>query len=500
MKLPKNLNMKISHFFSTSMMILVVFILSSCSRNPVTGKKELMLMSEAQEINMGKSYDPEVTASYGIYQDEKLQAFITSKGKEMAAISHRPQLPYEFKIVDSPVVNAFAVPGGYVYFTRGIMAHFNNEAEFAGVLGHEIGHITARHSAKQYSNQMLGQVLFIGGLIVSEDFRNFADIASQGMGLLFLKFGRDNESESDMLGVDYSSQVGYDAKEMADFFNTLKRMRDDSGQSIPTFLSTHPDPADRYNKVKQMAEAKQAENPSKQYQVNRDAYLKMIDGIVYGEDPRQGYVENGVFYHPELKFQFPIPQAWRVNNLPIQVQMSPQDGKAMMTMDLAAGTDLNAAANEVIQKNELTVIEKSNVNVNGFSAIAMISEQKATSANGAESPTLRILTYLISFDGRIYKFHGLSNKVDFNRYFSDFQRTMKNFNRLTDPVKINKKPTVINIKTAKKTGTLKSVLESYNMTAASLEELSLLNGMELTEQVKAGTLIKVFGELNTGTR
>jgi len=457
-------------------------------------------MSEGQEINMGKSYDPQVTASYGIYQDEKLQAFITRKGKEMAAISHRPHLPYEFKVVDSPVVNAFAVPGGFVYFTRGIMAHFNNEAEFAGVLGHEIGHITARHSAKQYSNQMLGQVLFIGGLVVSEDFRNFADLASQGMGVLFLKFGRDNESESDKLGVDYSSQIGYDATEMADFFNTLKRMRDDSGQSIPTFLSTHPDPADRYNKVKQMASAKQAENPNKQYKVNRDSYLRMIDGIVYGDDPRQGFVENSVFYHPELKFQFPVPQGWRLNNLPIQVQMSPEDGKAMMTMDLAAGTDLNAAANEVIQNNELTVIEKSNTNVNGMNAIAMISEQIGDSSNGAQSPTLRLLTYLISYEGKIYKFHGLSNKTDFNRYFSDFQRTMKNFKKLTDISKINKKPTVISIKPVKKTGTLQSVLTSYNMKASSYNELSLLNGMNLSDQVKAGTLIKVFGELDSAAK
>ena len=496
--------MKLSFKFSTLALTLFVFLLSSCSRNPVTGKKEFMLMSESQEINMGKSYDPQVTASYGLYQDEKLQAFITKKGKEMAAISHRPDLPYEFKVVDSPVVNAFAVPGGFVYFTRGIMAHFNNEAEFAGVLGHEIGHITARHSAKQYSNQMIGQVLFIGGLIVSEDFRNFADIASQGMGLLFLKFGRDNESESDMLGVDYSSQIGYDAKEMADFFNTLKRMRDDSGSTVPTFLSTHPDPADRYNKVKQMANDKQSENPNQQYKVNRDSYLKMIDGIVYGEDPRQGFVEDNVFYHPELKFRFPVPQAWRINNLPIQVQMSPEDGKAMMTMDLAAGTDLTTAANKVIQENKLNVIEKSNTRVNGLSAIAMISEQTSTTQNGgqsqAQSPTLRILTYLIKYDGKIYKFHGLSKKEDFNRYFSDFQRTMKNFDVLTDQTKLNKKPTVIRIKPAKKTGTLRSVLASYNMKGDTFEKLSLLNGMQLNDEVKAGTLIKIFGEMDMGSK
>lgn len=174
-------------------------------------------MSEGQELALGKESDPSIIAQYGVYENAQLQAFITEKGKQMAAISHRPNLNYEFKILDSPVVNAFAVPGGYVYFTRGIMGHFNNEAEFAGVLGHEIGHIAAKHSAQQYSKQMLTQVLFIGGMIVSEDFRKFADVAEQGIGLLFLKFSRDNETESDKLGVEYSTKIGYDAHEMAGF-------------------------------------------------------------------------------------------------------------------------------------------------------------------------------------------------------------------------------------------------------------------------------------------
>ncbi|MEE9438605.1 MAG: M48 family metalloprotease [Saprospiraceae bacterium] len=493
----KNISVKIV------LLSFVMIMASSCSRNPVTGKREVMLMSESQEINMGKSYDPQVTAMYGVYDDPKLQAFISEKGKKMATISHRPNLPYQFKVVDSPVVNAFAVPGGYVYFTRGIMAHFNNEAEFAGVLGHEIGHITARHSAKQYSNQMLGQILFIGGLVVSEDFRNFADIASQGMGLLFLKFGRDHESQSDELGVAYSSEIGYDAKEMADFFNTLRRMRAESGQTTPTFLSTHPDPADRNRKVKAMAQKEQESNPNKQYDIKRDSYLKMIDGIVYGEDPRQGYVENNVFYHPGLKFKFPVPQGWKVNNLPSQVQMASKDGKAMMTMDLVNGTDLNAVARDVIQKNKLNLIEKSNVNVNGMSAIAMLSEQVPDQAGGqqqqqAKSPTLRILTYLIKYNGAIYKFHGLSQKATFNQYFSDFQRTMKNFDVVTDQSKIDKKPTVIKIKTVKKTGTLQAALKEYNTATNDLKKLSILNGMELNEQVRAGSLIKTLGEMGAG--
>ena len=156
-------------------------------------------MSEAQEIAMGKEADPHIVAQYGLYKDDALQAFITQKGKEMAAISHRPNLNYEFKIVDSDVLNAFAVPGGYVYFTRGIMAHFNNEAEFAGVLGHEIGHIAARHSVEQQRNQILGQVGLMAGIILSPQLAQLGEAASQSLGLLFLKFGRDAERESDKL-------------------------------------------------------------------------------------------------------------------------------------------------------------------------------------------------------------------------------------------------------------------------------------------------------------
>lgn len=480
--------------------IIAGVLLTSCSRNPVTGKRQVMLMSESQEISMGQGYDPQVVAQYGVYSDPTLQAFIDEKGKAMAAKSHRPNLPYSFKIMDSPVVNAFAVPGGYVYFTRGILAHFNNEAEFAGVLGHEIGHIAARHSARQYSNQMLMQAAFIGGMIASEDFRNFGDVASQGLGLLSLKFGRDNESESDVLGVQYSTDIGYDAVEMADFFQTLSRLSEGSGQSIPTFMSTHPDPGNRYAKVKQMAKQKQAIYSGKQFAVNRDKYLKMIDGLVYGEDPRQGFFENNTFYHPVLKFMFPVPQGWRTANSPAQLQMAPEDGKAMMTMDLAAGTDLNAAANKFITDNQLNLIEKSNTNVNGNEALAIITELVPTAEAGQQqqAATLRILTYLIKFNGSIYKFHGMAAPADFNRHFSIFQTTMKGFNKLTDPEKLNRKPDVVDVVTVKSNGTLQQAFQSYGVAAKDMSSLSILNGMQLSDQLKAGTLIKIIAKMGEG--
>ena len=323
---------------TTVFSLTVYFLFSSCVRNPVTGKRDLMLMSEGQEIAMGKQSDPEIQSFFGIYEDKDLQKFIKEKGQAMAKVSHRPDLPYEFKVVDSPVVNAFAVPGGFIYFTRGIMAHFNNEAEFAGVLGHEIGHVTARHSAKQYSKAMLAQVGMVAGMVISPEFRQFADLANTGVSLLFLKFGRDAESQSDRLGVEYSTQIGYDAQEMAGFFNTLKRLQEQrGGEAVPTFMSTHPHPQDRFNKVTKLAEKWQQKANLTNPEINRESYLRMIDGLIYGEDPKQGFVENNIFYHPVMKFQFPLPRDWSFQNTPAQVQMAQKDGKAMMAFRLGAG-------------------------------------------------------------------------------------------------------------------------------------------------------------------
>ena len=227
-------------------LIGAIFAFHSCARNPVSGKRQVVLMSEAQEIAMGKEADPQIIAQFGLYEDSSLQRFLREKGLQMAAISHRPNLNYEFKIVNSEVLNAFATPGGYVYFTRGIMAHFNNEAELAGVLGHELGHITARHGVEQQRNAMLSQLGLIAGIVIAPELAQFAEAASQGLGLLLLKFGRDAERESDELGVEYSSKIGYDAQQMANFFITLERQGEQTGSSeLPPFLSTHPNPGER---------------------------------------------------------------------------------------------------------------------------------------------------------------------------------------------------------------------------------------------------------------
>lgn len=454
-----------------------------------------MLMSKDQEIAMGQQSDPEIVSFFGLYEDERLQRFINEKGKQMAAVSHRKELPYEFKIVDSPVVNAFAVPGGFVYFTRGIMAHFNNEAEFAGVLGHEIGHITARHSAKQYSNAMLGQIGLVAGSVISPEFAQIADVAQQGLQLLFLKFGRDAESQSDKLGVEYSTKIGYDASEMAGFFSTLDRLSSQSGaEEVPTFLSTHPDPADREKKVEKLAAEWKRKTNAADLKVNRDSYLKMIDGLVYGEDPKQGFVESNVFYHPVLKFQFAIPAAWRVQNTPQQVQMAPSDGRAVMMLTLAPGNSLEEAAQGVLQKYKLTVVDSKKDNVNGLPAIVLIADQQAQQQQQQQQAQqmIRTMMYFIQYGGNIYNLIGVSSQNDFNAYAQLFQSTMGTFRELNDPSKLNKQPERVRVKTVPQAGTLAQALGSLRVGEKRMEELAVLNGMTLSDRVERGSLIKVI--------
>ena len=483
-----------SNLINLFALIFTALLFQTCAVNPVTGKKEIMLVSEAQELAMGQQADPGIIANFGLYNDERLQTFINEKGKQMGAISHRPNLDYQFRILDSPVVNAFAVPGGYVYFTRGIMAHFNNEAEFAGVLGHEIGHITARHSAAQMSKQQLYGGLFVAGMIVSEDFRQMSELGQQALGLLFLKFGRDDESQSDELGVDYSTQVGYDSHEMANFFGVLHRIQQKAGVNIPTFQSTHPDPVDRFNKVHQMSDAYQQAYNASNLKVNRDSYLRMIDGMVYGEDPRQGYVKYNTFFHPELRFHFPVPPNWQIVNTPQMVQMASTDGKALMFLTLSQQSTLQAAAQETVEQDGLQVIEATETTVNGLPAYAMISTlaQQQQQPQQQQQQDLRILTYLIQYNGLIYKFHGLTRTPDFNTYYRTFTNTMANFDVLTDPARINVTPDVIQIAQVSRAESLGSALNRMRLNQDAMEEMAILNNMELTTQLNPGMLIKTI--------
>ncbi len=227
-----------------------LLLIAACTMNPATGQRQLTLMSQAQEIQMGQQTHPEVLATFGAYDDPEWQSYIQALGSKIAATSERPELDWTFTVLDNPVVNAMALPGGFIYINRGILANFNSEAELVSVLGHEIGHVTARHSVEAMSRAQLAQLGLGVAAVASEEFRQYAGLASQGLGILFLKFGRDDENQSDALGLRYMTRAGYDPHEMPKVFSTLDRVTQAQGmRGNPEWMSTHPDPGNRVENI-----------------------------------------------------------------------------------------------------------------------------------------------------------------------------------------------------------------------------------------------------------
>lgn len=441
----------------------------------------------------GAEPDPQVIAQFGLLNNAKLQSYIDQKGMAMGRISDRPGDVKGFTVVDSPIINAFATPDGHVYFTRGILAHFNNEAQFSGVLGHEIGHITARHSQKQQTRSAVTTGAILLGSILSRRVASVAQPLSQVAGLGLLKYGRDAENESDKLGVKYSSKIGYDPASMADFFLTLQRTEQQSGAAgVPSFLSTHPNSADRYQNVKKLAAAAE-QQAGRQLATNRNEYLRLLEGLEYGDNPREGYVENSVFYHPELKFQFPIPSGWQSQNSPSQFQMAEPNGKAIIVLLPAGNKGLDETAQALAQQLKLQNAQAQKTTINSFPAVAIQGDQVGQDQSGQSGVTARTLSYLIQDGQTIYALVGMTSPAAFETYAPQFQRTAQGFQRLTAADKLNRQPERVRIKTAKAGQTLASALAANGIPSKRYEELAILNGMKTTDKMTAGQLYKVVG-------
>lgn len=463
--------------------LLAVLVPLSCAINPVTGKRELMLVTQQDEIALGKQSDREIGHTYGFYEDAELAAYVDRIGRSVARNTHRPNVEYHFKVLDTPVVNAFAVPGGYVYVTRGILAYLNDEAELAGVIGHELGHENARHIARNMSRQQLAQAGLMA-MSVSERLRKYAGLAQFGASMLFLKFSRDDERQADDLAVEYAGATGYDTYRMADFFETLERMNAGAGAGLPDWFSTHPNPVNRIAAVRSATAQWQTKLARPKYAVNRAEYLKEVDGIVYGDDPRQGYAEGNAFYHPTLRFAFPIPEGWRVNNTPAQVQLlSGKEDAAIVLMADKAATPA-AAADQFVLDAKAAVQSRRKLTVNGFSAEQVVARLVS------DGDTLQTMSYFIAKGNAVYAFHGMTGRARYAQYASAFSNALGGFRNLDDPARINVKPERLSIKTAARAGTANATLRQLGTADKDLEQRSLLNGIHLTDNVAAGTLIK----------
>src|SRR5688572_134842 len=322
----------------------VALVAAACSVNPATGAREISLIGEGQEIQMGQEADAQIVATLGIYDDAELGRYVQTLGQQLAAQSERPNLPWTFRVVDDPTVNAFALPGGFIYVTRGILTHLRSEAELVGVLGHEIGHVTARHSVSQMSRAQLAQLGLGLGMIFVPELRPFGDVASAGMQLLFLKYGRDDENEAAMLGVRYMARTRHDARELAGVMQLLERSSELAGGSgrVPEWLSSHPNPGNRAQHIQQLIQEEPVVSGA---QVRRNEYLRMVDGTIFGENPREGFFRENVFHHPDLAFRFTFPRGWTTAITKQAVQAISPDQDAALEITLAEGAP-NQALNQ----------------------------------------------------------------------------------------------------------------------------------------------------------
>jgi len=352
-------------------------------------------------------------------------------------------------------------------------------------VAHEIGHIAARHSAQQYSNAQLVQIGLVAGSMASETFRKYAGVAQLGVSLLFLSFSRSDEREADALGVEYSAKAGYDSNHMANMFVSLERLNPgEAAGGLPGWFSTHPNPENRIAAIKKDTLIWREKLQQSQFAVNRDQYLKQIDGLVFGEDPRQGYVESNIFYHPELRFQFPVPAGWKVNNTASQVQIINPEQNAVILFSMAPEKTPSAAAQAFIKDSQAAVAKSESARVNGMTAHRLISDVQT------EQGVIRVMSYFIQKGQTVYVFLGFTEQSRFGSYSSVFEQTMGRFNNLTDSRKINVQPERLTLKRTTTQGSLRQALQKFGGPEKTWESLAIVNGMKLDDSVAGNTLIK----------
>ncbi len=452
----------------------------SCAVNPATGRRELMLISEGQEISMGREADPEILGEFGLYPDSQLQAYVDFLGRRLAALSERPHLPWTFRVVDDPIVNAFALPGGYIYVSRGIMAYFNSEAELVSVLGHEIGHVTARHSARQITQQQLAQVGLVAGVILAPELADFAELAQAGLGLLFLKFSRDDERQADDLGLRYLSAAGYDPREMPRVFAMLSRVSAAAGGGrVPGWLSTHPDPEDREAWIRRRVSQLSASGGL----VNREAYLRWLEGMIFGANPRHGFFRGQRFLHPDLRFQIAFPVGWRTSNQRRAVYAQSPQRDALIQLAIAQAASPQAAVAELLSRRDVSGGPVRSHRIRGFPAAS--APFRAVSETG----TLDGLVTAIAYEGTVYRLIGVASEARWRAHAAVVARTFDSFDRLTDEPALQVQPLRLSLVTLEREMTLVEFARRYP-SQVSLDTLALLNGVTQDTALPAGTVLK----------
>jgi predicted Zn-dependent protease len=480
-----------------AMVFCVALLATACATNPVTGKRQISLMNEDQEIRTGQEMDGEVRREMGIYQDEALQKYIEDVGFKLAHESQRPNLPWHFTIVDSAAINAFALPGGYIYITRGILPYLNNEAQLAGVLGHEIGHVAARHAAQQYTR---GAATSMGVLISSifvPAMQSLGGLAETGLSTMFLKYSRENELQADSLGAEYAAAGGWDPAQVPEFLTTLARIDEVSDRNgTPNWLQTHPQPENRVDRV-QATVAKVLNSPpaAGSLETNRDAYLQKINGMIFGENPEEGIVHGSEFIHPSLRFAVTFPDGWDITNGEEQVVAQEPGNKIFMVLKTvrslqssraAQASGLRAAAAQHMKSSGYKEIDGSATTINGLDAWVGTYEGNASGIGKVTSRGAHIAS------GRnTYFIGGVAKPEDYPHVEAAFNDAIKSFRDLARNEADNVQPNKVELYTARAGDTWQSIAQGPGKGYVKATTLAIMNDHAVADQPAAGERIKI---------
>jgi predicted Zn-dependent protease len=291
-------------------LIILSFISAGCAINPVTQKPEVMFFSDQDEIKMGKEGNDAVLIQFGLYDDSSLQRYIDQVGQNIARVNHRKELPYHYIVVDSAVLNAFALPGGYVYINRGLLAYLNNEAQLASVLGHETGHVAARHGVKKYQ-KAVGAQLALAGISIATESQGLVLGTNLLLNAILQGYSRKDERQADELGALYMYKAGYDPREMPEFFKILNQIEKQSPNLIEQLFASHPPTPDRVEKTE--AEARElTKEKAKGLAVDHNRYISHLDGLVFGPGERDGLIEGSLYKNRYFRYQIQMPAGWKV--------------------------------------------------------------------------------------------------------------------------------------------------------------------------------------------
>ncbi|MCK0128593.1 M48 family metalloprotease [Erythrobacter sp. F6033] len=449
-----------------------------------------------QEAQQGAQYHPQLLSEFGGAMSGPQAAYVEQVGKNIAVQSGLGNARDSFTVslLNSPVNNAFAVPGGYIYSTRQLVSLMNNEAELAGVLGHEVGHVAARHSQRRQQAAQRNSILGVLGAIGSSILLGDSSIGNtvsrgflQGSQLLTLRFSRSQELEADDLGILYLQRAGYDPKAMSTVLASLAaqnsldaRLQGRNNASVPEWASTHPDPASRVRTA--LAKTEGLASGA----TNRDTFLSRIDGMIYGDDPEQGVIEGSQFIHPELMLSFTAPQGFYMVNGTRAVSINGQSGKAQLTLAPYAG-DLDSYVRQQFttlggENNNLAPSSIQRTTVNGIRA----AYGTARVNNGNSQVDVTIFAYEFSND-RAYHFQAITPAGRSNAFSSMFQSMRRISQREASAVI----PRKIDVVTVQRGDTVSSLARRMAYDSNQVERFRVLNAMGSSDTLRAGQKVKL---------